>query len=215
MTLSKWVRFCPSPWMLKVCTVVLARLGCSCVLQAGLEGLPALSYREWCAGQIRVLEWLKAGSKYCPFLLTIVSLAAVQTQHPWTFPIHQVPEIKWGKCDFLLASLQQEQGPENDSWTLLKQVNHTFWGLFEAVGITTPLESLISSVFWELHLWRHCPCLLLTAWTGGCCLLCLLHTQEGAQWANGFSLPWNSSSLRSLARMAKEDTDLQQVLHVL
>lgn len=99
-----------------------------------------------------MLKWLKAASKYCPFLLTIVSLAAVQTQHPWTFPIQQVPEIKRGKCNFLLTSLQQEQGPENDSWTLLKQVHHTFLGLFDAVGITTPPESLMSSVFWELCL---------------------------------------------------------------
>lgn len=108
-------------------------------------------YRMMCWAD-KSVETLKARSKYCPFLLTIFSLAAVQTQHPWTFPIQQVPEIKRGKYNFLLTSLQREQGPENDSWILLNQEHHTFLGLFDALGITTPPESLMNSVFQELCL---------------------------------------------------------------
>lgn len=126
--------------MLKVCTVVLAHLGCSCVLQTELEGFAVLSYKERCAGQIRALKLLKAGSKYCPFLITIVSLAAVQTQHPQTFPIQQVPEIKRGKCNFLLSSLQQEQGPENDSWTLLNLEHRRFRAVWCAGHHSSPGE---------------------------------------------------------------------------
>lgn len=73
--------------------------------------------------------------------------AAVQTQHPSTFLIRQVPEIKRGKRNFLLTSLQQEQGPENDCWTLLNQKHQTFLGLFDAVDITAPPESSMNSVF--------------------------------------------------------------------
>lgn len=68
-----------------------------------------------------------------------------------------MPEIKRGKRNFLLSSLQQEQGAENDCWTPLNQEHQTFLGLFDAVGIAAPPWSWMNSVFPELCLCRHRP----------------------------------------------------------
>ena len=119
-----------------------------------------------------VLKPLKAWSKYCPFLLTIVSLAVVQVN---------THGLSWSrKCQrsnkenviisMLLYSengyLKMSPGP---CWT--NNVDMLL-GLFDAVGCMAPSESLLNFMFpLPLKVLRFfCYC---QEWIRGCYMLCL------------------------------------------
>lgn len=92
-------------------------------------------------------------------------------------------------------------------------------GLFDAVGITVPSACRTSCT--EPSVFEGTALILLLAGVGKGVLRALpydqacrdgVETKEGAEWTNGLSLPLSSNSLSSLARTAKESTDLRRVL---